>query len=166
MIIISDTTPFRYLIEIDAIEIFSTLFGKVIIPQAVAEELQHPKTPQKIKDWIQSPPNWLDVRQADLSLFAPLHPLGKGETEAIAIALELKADAILIDEALGREEAKRVGLFILPTLAILERAAARGLLDLPETLDRLSKTTFRASPKLVQEVLERDRQRTAGISNN
>lgn len=159
MIIVSDTTPFRYLIEIEVVGIFSPLFGQVIIPQAVAEELQHPKTPQKVKDWIQTPPDWLEVRQADTSLFTPLAPLGKGESEAIALALELKADAILIDEAAGREEAKRVGLFILPTLAILERAAARDLINLPETIDRLSKTSFRAAPKLFQEMLDRDRQR-------
>ena len=57
MIIVSDTTPFRYLIEIEAIEILRDLFGLVIIPQAVAEELQQSRTPQKVKDWIQSPPH-------------------------------------------------------------------------------------------------------------
>lgn len=159
MIIVSDTTPLRYLVEIEAVEVLSALFGKVMIPRAVAEELQHLKTPQKIKDWIQSPPDWLEIRQADLAIFTPLKPLGKGETEAIALALELKADFILIDERAGRQEARRAGLFILPTLTILERAAVRGLLDLPETIDRLSKTTFRASPRLYQEILERDRER-------
>jgi predicted nucleic acid-binding protein len=49
MIIVSDTTPFRYLIEVDAIDILATLFGQIIIPEAVAGELQHPKTPPKIK---------------------------------------------------------------------------------------------------------------------
>jgi len=159
MIIVSDTTPIRYLVEIEVIEILSDLFGNVIIPQAVADELQHPKTPQKVKDWVQSPPSWLEIRQANLSFFTPQNLLDRGETEAIAIALELQADAILIDEAIGRAEAKRVGLFILPTLIILERAAVRGLLDLPETIARLSKTSFRASPKLIQEILERDYQR-------
>lgn len=166
MIIVSDTTPFRYLLEIEAIEILGDLFGNVIIPQAVAEELQHPRTPQKVKDWIQSPPNWLEIRQADLSFFTPLNLLDRGETEAIAIALELRADAILIDEAIGRAEAKRVGLFILPTLTILERAAVRGLLDLPETIAELSKTSFRVSPKLIQEILERDHQRKQEMEKN
>lgn len=51
MIIVSDTTPFRYLIEVDTVDILATLFGQVIIPEAVAGELQHQNTPQKIKDW-------------------------------------------------------------------------------------------------------------------
>lgn len=156
MIIVSDTTPFRYLIEIEAIEILSALFGQVIMPSAVAAELQHAKTPTKIKAWIQAPPSWVKIRQADHSEFIPLCPLGRGETEAIALAIELNAAAILMDERAGSKEAVRVGLLVLPTLTILETAGAKGLLDLPEAIDHLSKTSFRASPKLLRDVLERD----------
>lgn len=164
MIVVSDTTPLRYLIEIEAVEILRLLFGQIIIPQAVAEELQHAKTPPTIKAWMQSPPNWIEIRQADLSLFAPQCPLGRGETEAIALALELKADAILMDERAGTAEAVRAGLLILPTLSILEAAAARSLIDLPEAINHLSKTSFRASPKLFQEILERANQAN-GVKN-
>ncbi len=156
MIIVSDTTPFRYLIEIDAVDILATLFGQIIIPEAVARELQHQNTPQKIKDWIQSPPGWLAVRKADLSFFTPMEPIGMGETEAIALALELHADAILMDENDGKEEAVRVGLLVLRTLAILETAASRELLDLPPIIAHLKQTTFRATPKLYQDLLDRD----------
>lgn len=54
MIIVSDTTPLRYLIEIDEIYVLEKLFGEVIIPEKVAEELQRPKTPQQIKNWMQA----------------------------------------------------------------------------------------------------------------
>lgn len=157
MIVVSDTTPLRYLIEIEAIEILPGLFGQVAIPVAVSEELQHPKSPPKIKAWIQSPPAWLEIQPADISLFAPVIPLDRGETEAISLAIELGADAILIDERAGKSESARVGLLVLPTLTILEAAGARGLLDLPEAIDRLSKTSFRASLKLLREILERAR---------
>ena len=153
MIIVSDTTPFRYLIEIDAVDILATLFGQIIIPEAVAGELQHPKTPQKVKNWIQSPPSWLEIRHADLSYFTPLEPIDVGETEAIALALELKADAILIDETDGKEEALRVGLVVLRTLAILENAAIQELIDLPSVIALLRQATFRATPKLYQDYL-------------
>jgi len=56
MIVISDTSPLRYLVETGLVHILETLFGKVLIPQAVFDELQHPKTPQKVKDWISDPP--------------------------------------------------------------------------------------------------------------
>lgn len=156
MIIISDTTPFRYLIEIEAIDILATLFGQVIIPEAVAGELQRAKTPQKVKDWIQAPPAWLEIRKADLSYFTPLEQLGPGETEAIALALELKADAVLIDETDGKDEAVRVGLVVLRTLTILETAAIQEMIDLPPIIALLKQTTFRATPKLYQDLLDRD----------
>ena len=50
-------------------------------------------------------------------------------------------------------------LLIIPTLAILEQAAQRDLIDLPEAIDLLSKTSFRASKKLFEQLLEHDRQR-------
>ena len=162
MIIVSDTTPFRYLIEIEAVDILASLFGQVIIPEAVAGELQHPKTPQKVKDWIQSPPSWLEIRHADLSYFTPLEPIDIGETEAIALALELKADAILMDETDGKNEAARVGLMVLRTLAILENAAIQNLIDLPLVVASLKQTTFRATPKLYQDLLDRDTLRKQG----
>jgi predicted nucleic acid-binding protein len=156
MIIVSDTTPFRYLIEVDTVEILATLFGQVIIPEAVAGELQHQKTPPKIKSWMQSPPAWLEIKKADITLFTPVEIIGPGETEAIALALELKADAILIDENAGKDEAARVGLLVLRTLTILETAAIQELIDLPAVIARLKQTTFRVAPKLYQDLLDRD----------
>jgi predicted nucleic acid-binding protein len=157
MIVVSDTPPLRYLIEIEAIEVLPSLFGQVVIPVAVSEELQHPKSPPKIKSWIQSPPNWLEIRPADVSLFVAVIPLDRGETEAISLAIELNADAILMDERAGRSEAARVGLLVFPTLTILETAGSRGLLDLPEVIERLAKTSFRVSPKLLLEIIGRFR---------
>jgi predicted nucleic acid-binding protein len=100
-----------------------------------------------------------EARQANTSLFTPKTKIQDGEREAIALALELNADSILIDDKNARREAKAAGLSIIPTLAILEQAAMRGLLDLPNTIDRLSKTSFRSTKKLFEQLLERDRQR-------
>ena len=159
MIIVSDTTPLRYLIEIEAAEVLGQLFGEVIIPQAVADELQHAKTPVLIKNWIQSPPAWLTVRQADLSLFTPQKHIGKGEQEAIALALELKVAVVLMDDRGATQEAERAGLFTLPTILLLEEAAKQELIDLPQVFARIRQTRFYAAPHLYEDALERDRQR-------
>jgi len=71
MIIVSDTTPLRYLIEIEEIYVLEKLFGEVIIPEKVAEELQRPKTPQQVKNWVQSRPAWLKVRKAVFHFMFP-----------------------------------------------------------------------------------------------
>lgn len=69
MIIVSDTAPLRYLIDIDEADILESLFASILIPQAVFVEMQQPKTPQKVKDWLNNHPSWLEIRQANISLF-------------------------------------------------------------------------------------------------
>ena len=160
MIIVSDTTPLRYLIEIEKANVLESLFGKLIIPQAVFSDLQRPKTPQPVKDWIVNHHAWLEIRQADLSLYTPQKRIGDGEREAFALALELQADAVLVDDKGAIVEAKRLSLVTIRTFDILERAAKANLLDLPETIDRIKLTSFRLPPvKIIDEILERDRQR-------
>src|ERR1043165_2033203 len=98
MMVVSDTTPIRYLVEIEEIASLRSLFGKIIISQRVFAELQGEKTPLKVKTWIQNCPEWLEVKQADVSLFTPKRKIQVGEHEAIALAVELKAEALLIDD--------------------------------------------------------------------
>lgn len=59
MIVVSDSTPLHYLILIDEIRILGKLFGQVVIPQAVFDELQHENTPPDVKSWIADAPPWL-----------------------------------------------------------------------------------------------------------
>ncbi len=163
MITVSNTTPLRYLIEIEKVNILETLFGRIFIPEKVVEELQRPKTPQKVKDWMTSRPNWLEVQTADLSVFTPQKKINDGEREAFALALMLKADAVLIDDKNALPEARRLNLQTISLFTILERAAARDLIDLSQTVDEMRKTTFRLPPEdEIQAMLERDKKRKKG----
>ena len=162
MIIISDTSPINYLVLIGDIGILEALFKRVLIPPAVLNEMQHPKTPRTVKDWINNPPAWLEVKRADDSLFTPSKRIADGEREVIALAIELNAAAILIDDRDGTLEARKQGLIALGTVNALERAAEMNLLDLPEAIDRLRQTSFRLPPiGLLAAMFERDRQRKA-----
>jgi predicted nucleic acid-binding protein len=67
----------------------------------------------------------------------------------------LRADALLMDERKGRREAIARGLTVTGTLNILETAAGQGLIDLPQAIKRLQRTSFRASPELIREILKR-----------
>ncbi|MEK7834329.1 MAG: DUF3368 domain-containing protein [Acidobacteriota bacterium] len=165
MIVVSDTTPLRYLIELEAVHLLESLFGQVIIPQEVANELQGANTPQKVKDWMRGCPAWLEVRTVDASGYVPVIEIHAGEREAIALTLELAADGILVDDKDARAEAQRAGLTVIPTLAILELAARRDLIDLPAVMAQLRQTSFHISQKLYDQVIERDRlhkQKTKG----
>jgi len=80
--------------------------------------------------------------------------LDVGEREAISLAKELQADALIIDEPDGREAAKRQGLRVIGTLRVLYDAAEAGLCQLEEAYDRLQQTTFRAHPNLFRAFLD------------
>jgi hypothetical protein len=80
--------------------------------------------------------------------------LGAGEGDAIALAEQLGADRIIMDETLGRGEAMRRGLKIIGTLGVLRDAHRAGLLDLGRTIERLRATSFRASPQVLQAILD------------
>ena len=159
MIVVSNTTPLHYLILLDAAEILPQLFGQVIVPQAVIHELQHESAPEKVRQWINHLPAWVEVRSAaalDLTL-----NLGSGENEAISLAQELHADRILLDDRKARLEAMRRGLAVAGTINILEIAAEQNLLDLPTAFQQLKATTFRVSDALLQEFLARNAARKA-----
>jgi predicted nucleic acid-binding protein len=158
MIVISDTSPLNYLILIDYQDVLPTLFGQIIIPQAVLNELQHAKTPEKIKNWITAKPTWLEVLNVRVSRINKLENLDYGEREAIFLAEELGADAILIDEKDGRREAAKLGFITIGTLSVLDRAAETGLISFSEAIDRLRKTPFREPKQIVEALLKKHKQ--------
>jgi predicted nucleic acid-binding protein len=159
MIVISDTTPLNYLALIGQQELLARLFERVIIPQAVWAELQAAGTPEPVRSWVVSAPEWLEVRQAKLPADAALSTLDPGEQEAILLAQELHADLLLIDDRDGRLEAARRNIAVVGTLGILDKAAERDWLDLTEALTRLQQTSFRASAELIHFLLEQDAKR-------
>src|SRR5215471_4604580 len=148
-IVISDTSPLRYLILIGQADLLPALYSEVLIPEAVAEELNQPATPEPVRRWLAHRPAWLQVvpltaRPASLSL----PDLDPGEHDAILLALHLKADFVLMDEREGVEEARRLGLAVTGTVGILDRAAERGLIELAPIIARLRQTNFRIDPSL------------------
>lgn len=165
MIIIADTTPLHYLILIGEADVLEKMFGPVIVPQAVIDELRRAEAPQPVRQWINLPPWWLDIKEPSLELIDAAKSLGKGERAAIALAVELAADALLLDDKRAKNEARRRNIPVIPLLNILEGAAVRNWLDLPETINRLWQTNFYLpAQELIEEALERDRQRKKGKS--
>ena len=162
MIVISDTSPINYLVLIDEIELLPKLFGEVIVPPEVAKELKHPAAPQKVKQWIASPPQWLEIRPA--SFIDPTIQLDAGETAAISLALEINADQLLLDDKKAVRVAIARGLGVAGTLNILELAAIKGWIDLPIVIAKLQQTNFRALAELIQKLLDEDAQRKQQVS--
>ena len=155
MIVVSDTTPLHYLVLINRADVLPALFMDVYTPPEVLRELQHPRTPDVVRRWAQAPPDWLKVR-APAMVGATPPSLDPGEAQAIALAQELGANLLLIDEREGRKIALRQGLNVVGTLAVLERASEKNLLELKQALDDLQQTNFRIHPRYIQAALHRD----------
>jgi len=150
MTIISDTSVITYLIQLKYLHLLKALFGEVIIPQKVKEELikitnQEPVLKQN--DWIK------EVKLKGTKLYEELLiQLDPGEAESIALAVEIEADLLLIDEKKGRQIAEKYNIRITGLLGILIRSKNEKMLDnLKPILDQLIyEFGFRISPNYIK----------------
>ncbi len=152
MIVVSDTSPLTYLHQIGRFNLLISLYGEVVIPPAVERELKQAGPVHEGLDW--SVLRVVAPRSTDMiaSLGAALDP---GESEAIVVASENHADLLLIDEASGREIARKMGIRLTGLLGVLLEAKRRAFVpSLVAELDRLQQVTrFRIRPEVRQEVL-------------
>ncbi len=161
MLVIADATPLRYLILIEHVTVLPTLFGRIIVPQGVVNELQQPRTPTPVRIWFETPPSWVEIRHSHRPPEDELLRLGVGEREAILLAQELHADLLLMDDWAGRQAAERRALPVISTLRVVESAAEQELLDLPTVLTRLQEANFYMSEEMRRDLLARDAVRKA-----
>ena len=113
-----------------------------------------PKAPTSVRSWAENPPEWLNIVSPSSASWLTLPRLDRGEAEAIALANELSADWLLIDEAAGRDEAARQGIHTIGTLGVLREAHRAGLLDFRVSIEQLAHLGFRVSPSLIQVLLD------------
>src|SRR5262245_25040884 len=151
ILVVADTAPIHYLVIIDAAGVLPRLYDRVVLPKTVLQELLHAHAPPVVRNWSARLPGWIEVRQSQpVQTQAALDP---GEVEAIALAKELKADYVLLDDRDARREAVRQGLVISGTIGVLEHAAGRGLLDLSEAFRKVLATYFRDDRQLITQAL-------------
>jgi len=152
VIVVSDTSPLTYLHQIERFELLRTLYEEIIIPPAVKRELEEGAHAHEGLSWsllrVVKPKSWKDVSSLARSL-------DLGEADAIVVASELQADLLLLDEADGREVARKMGLRYTGLLGVLLEAKTRKLLPAVSTeLDRLQESTnFRIRLEVRREVL-------------
>lgn len=130
MIIISDTSPIINLAAIGQLRLLPKLYGTVVIPQAVYNEIVIEGTGQTGSTEV-AQADWIEVKQiVNHPLVTSLEgELDIGEAEAIVLAVELKATLLLIDERKGRIVANRLGINSIGLLGILIKAKHEGMIS-------------------------------------
>jgi predicted nucleic acid-binding protein len=148
VIVVGDSSVFIALERIGRVNLLRSLYGEVHVPNAVWREIfVRPAQP--------APPWMIRHRVAGHSLIAHLRErLDDGESEAIALACELKADLLLIDERLGRRAARQLGLAVRGLIGILIEARRHGhLTQLRPVLAELQAAGFWIADELAAEAL-------------
>ena len=135
------------LIALEAIgrlDLVQRLYGTITIPEAVAAEYGSALPP-----WLQVHP----VQHQGTVRSLRLH-LGAGESEAIALAEEMSAARLMLDDKKARRIARQLNLPVTGTVAILIQAKQRGLIPkLSDILDQLTATGFFLSDTLAEAAL-------------
>ncbi len=154
MIVVSDTSPILSLALIERLDLLRDLYGSIVIPEAVRQELM-----------VADHSGTQEVAQADWIITRPIDPdavlrllqreVDRGEAEAIGLALQLKADVLLIDERKARKLAQYLELNVVGLLDVLHEANQRQLIPTikPVLDDLLTRARFRLSHKLYQRTL-------------
>jgi predicted nucleic acid-binding protein len=152
-LVVADSTPLIYLSRVGVLDLLVTIFGEVLIPQAVWDEVVQKRPSAPGVDALRQA-TWLRVVGTELpQLVLGLDP---GETAAIFLAEQIHADLLLMDERLGRQVAQSRGLAVRGTLGLLVQAREMGALPaLRPVLDALVADGFRIAPALVREALSR-----------
>ncbi|MDB9475917.1 DUF3368 domain-containing protein [Dolichospermum circinale] len=157
MIVVSNTSPITNLAAIEQIELLQKLYKTIIIPQAVYDEMANlgyevPGTKEvKTLAWIQTQPVNNSTLVAELKT-----EIDPGEAEAIALALEIKADRLIIDDYKGRVVATRLGLKVTGILGVLLVVKQRRLIEniKPVVNDLINIAGFHINPRLYTNILQ------------
>ena len=161
MIVVADTSPLIVLINIKQIDLLPRLFGTVLVPPEVMTEAAGGKASRRVKEFANHQPAWLKT-QAPRTIVAGLS-LHRGEEAAISLALEVRADLLLIDDRDGRLAAQQQGIPVAGTIGILERGATEHLLSLKAAFEALKRTDFWIPPGFLDTRLKlfEERERSA-----
>lgn len=157
ILVVADTGPINYLVQIGLVDLLGELAETVVLPSLAREELLHPSAPSQVRDWIAAPPSWLNVSAARGLI--PESDISNADREAIALAKELSASLLLMDDRQARRLAAAHGVLTIGTLGLLELAAERDLLRIEDALEKLQQTSFYLTEDLVANILERQKRR-------
>ena len=152
--IISNTTPILSLLKIDKLNLLKELYGIVIVPFAVYQEIEEGKEKPYYQDLTSL--DWIEIRNIkNPNSREYLIDLDDGEAEVLVLAKEINADLVILDEIMGRRYAKRFEINLTGTIGILLKAKETGLITSIKNLmsELVEKGTW-LNPKLISKAIK------------
>jgi len=145
-VVVADASPLIAFQQIGQLQLLRTMFGELTVPPAVAREILPSLAPAP----------WIVERRLTYPI-APLvlrANLGAGESEALSLAIEIRADLLFVDERAGRRVAAALGLSVVGTLGVLLAAKRTGhIAEVRPLVDELLRQGFWVAPRLVKQAL-------------
>ncbi|MFY0654696.1 MAG: DUF3368 domain-containing protein [Cyclobacteriaceae bacterium] len=143
-VIISDTSCFITLSNIGQLDLLKNIYGEITTTSEVVQEYG-----AELPEWVEV----LSPKDLSRQELLELH-IDRGEASAIALALELKASLIILDDYKARKAAVKLGLTITGTIGVIVRAKKNGIIkSLIPILNDLKETNFRFSKELEESAL-------------
>jgi predicted nucleic acid-binding protein len=143
-IVIADTSCFILLDKINELELLKKVFSVVTT------------TPEIAGEFGKELPEWIDIKSAsDYHYINILEiELDKGEASAIALALESDMTLLILDDFKARKMAEKLNLNFTGTLGVILKAKESGILaSIKPIIQKIQKTNFRFSEKVMREIL-------------
>jgi len=152
--VISNTSPLQYLFQAERLDLLPVLYGTVVVPSGVADELAEGRARGLALPDPKTLP-WVRVRvMADTALLRIVADLDRGEREVLALAKQAADPLAILDDGLARRYARLLGIPFTGTLGVLLKAKANGhLAQVSPVLDRLDALHFRIDAETRLQVL-------------
>lgn len=153
--VISNTSPLQYLFQAELLDLLPALYGTVVVPSGVADELAEGRARGVALPDPKTLP-WARVRlTADTALLRIAADLDRGEREVLALAKQVADPLAILDDGLARRYARLLGIPFTGTLGVLLKAKSTGhLARVSPVLDRLDALRFRLDAETRAEVLK------------
>lgn len=150
--VIANTTPLIALANIGRLDILEKIYGNILIPRAVMNEIISEPAKRRVND-----SKWIRVEDIEDTSQKKMYKakLHEGEVEVMILAQEKNADLVIIDDNAAKKTAKYLGLKVTGTLGVLLRAKREGILDrITPVIDELIKDGLYISDDILQYVLK------------
>ena len=142
--IVSNSACLIALERIEQLNLLPQVYPSIWIPQAVKREIGF------LTDWLQ-----VQTVQNQALVSTLRTQVGAGESEAIALALEIKNVPVLLDDKKARRIAEQLNLQVTGTVGLLLKAKKKSVIPaIRPILDALEEVDFRISSKLRTRALE------------